>query len=81
MPGEIFSENKLRYIISAEISLESTCDFGLKHLGTNMQLLVWHAASERVCSDIQGVLSLVEVKWLAVGFCIVCCVSRAFCDI
>lgn len=40
MPGEIFSENKLRYIISAEIILESTCDFGLKHLGTNMQLLV-----------------------------------------
>lgn len=40
MPGEIFSETKWRYIISAEISLESTYAFGLKHLGTNMQLLV-----------------------------------------
>lgn len=36
MPGVIVSENKFRYLISVEISLESTCAFDLKHLGTNM---------------------------------------------
>lgn len=34
MPGVLASESKFKYLI--EISCESTCAFGLKHLGTNM---------------------------------------------
>lgn len=62
MSGVIVSEDKLWYLTSVEISLESTCAFGLKHFDTNMYLFVLHTSCERVCSDIQGGLYLTEVK-------------------
>lgn len=34
MPEEIIGENKFEYLVSVEISLESTCAFVLKHLDT-----------------------------------------------
>lgn len=34
MPEEIIEENKFRYLVSVEISPESTCTFVLKHLDT-----------------------------------------------
>lgn len=69
MPEEIIGENKFEYLVSVEISLESTCAFVLKHLDTeyvivNITYFLW-----RVSSAIQGDLYLVVVKWLAL-----CCV-------
>lgn len=36
MSGVIVSEDKFWYLTLIEISLESTCAFGLKHSDTNM---------------------------------------------
>lgn len=36
MPEELIGENKFKYLVSVEISLESTCAFVLKHLDTDM---------------------------------------------
>lgn len=60
IPGVIVSENKFRYLVSAEFSLESTCAFGLKHLGTDVYILYslfsWHyiLLVESVCRYSRG---------------------------
>lgn len=36
MPEEIIGENKFKYLVTVEISLESTCAFVLKHLDTEI---------------------------------------------